>query len=211
MHDIGHDRDHIARLAGPLQDFTPPFLGNRKIAHFDVSSRFGLGRWLIGGAVLCIAASCGVCSRAEGACKLRGSNNDRSSSSRQVAFRLRYMKATRIHFYFSGVLLLLAVFVIGIYIVPKLQAGSPATARQSDAYRVSPFGCFPGCDLRHARIRQTRQTRAVSRSNKGRAQPFLIGINTHVGTIADSILRGKVDWSKTAMATGFPRSARRSL
>jgi hypothetical protein len=51
------------------------------------------------------------------------------------------MKATRILF-ISGVLLLLAVFVVGIYIVPKLQSGSPATARQSDASRVSLSDVF---------------------------------------------------------------------
>lgn len=50
MHDIGHKRDEKTILVG-MKDFTPPFLGTRKIAQFTVSSRFGLGAWLIGGAL----------------------------------------------------------------------------------------------------------------------------------------------------------------
>jgi hypothetical protein len=47
---IGHQRDQKTVLVG-VKDFTPPFLGTSKIAQFTVSSRFGLGAWLIGGAL----------------------------------------------------------------------------------------------------------------------------------------------------------------
>lgn len=47
MHDIGHHRDQHTPLVG-VKDFTPPFFGTTKIAQFEVSSRFGLGAWLIG-------------------------------------------------------------------------------------------------------------------------------------------------------------------
>jgi copper chaperone NosL len=50
MHDIGHKRDPKTILAG-MRDFTPPFLGTTKIAQFTVSSGFGAGVWLIGGAL----------------------------------------------------------------------------------------------------------------------------------------------------------------
>ena len=50
MHDIGHKRDQKTVLVG-VKDFTPPFLGTSKIAQFTVSSRLGLGAWLIGGAL----------------------------------------------------------------------------------------------------------------------------------------------------------------
>lgn len=50
IHDIGHKRDQKTVLAG-VKDFTPPFLGTTKIAQFTVTSRFGLGAWLIGGAL----------------------------------------------------------------------------------------------------------------------------------------------------------------
>jgi len=50
IRDIGHRRDQKTVLAG-IKDFTPPFLGTSKIAQFTVSSRFGLGAWLIGGAL----------------------------------------------------------------------------------------------------------------------------------------------------------------
>ena len=50
MHDIGHKRAAKTALVG-VKDFTPPFLGTTKIAQFTVSSRFGLGAWLIGGAL----------------------------------------------------------------------------------------------------------------------------------------------------------------
>jgi hypothetical protein len=51
IHDIGHKRDQKTVLAG-IKDFTPPFLGTNKIAQFTVTSRLGLGAWLIGGALL---------------------------------------------------------------------------------------------------------------------------------------------------------------
>jgi copper chaperone NosL len=50
MHDIGHKRDQRTVLAG-MHDFTPPFLGTSRIAQFTVTSRFGLGAWLIGAAM----------------------------------------------------------------------------------------------------------------------------------------------------------------
>jgi hypothetical protein len=50
IRDIGHKRDSKTVLAG-VKDFTPPFLGTSKIAQFTVSSQFGLGAWLIGGAL----------------------------------------------------------------------------------------------------------------------------------------------------------------
>jgi copper chaperone NosL len=50
IHDIGHKRDQKTVLVG-MKDFTPPFLGTAKIAQFTVSSQFGLGAWLIGGAL----------------------------------------------------------------------------------------------------------------------------------------------------------------
>ncbi len=50
IHDIGHKRDQKTALVG-VKDFTPPFIGTNKIAQFTVSSRLGLGAWLIGGAL----------------------------------------------------------------------------------------------------------------------------------------------------------------
>ena len=50
IRDIGHKRDQKTVLAG-VKDFTPPFLGTSKIAQFTVSSRFGPGAWLVGGAL----------------------------------------------------------------------------------------------------------------------------------------------------------------
>ncbi len=101
------------------------------------------------------------------------------------------MKATRILF-ISGSLLLVAVVVVGVYIVPKLQAGSPATARQSDAARVSLSDVF--LDATYATPDFIKRVKLESYLSQwqNRAQPFLIGINTHVGTIADLDLRGRV-------------------
>lgn len=59
MRDIGHKRDQKTVLAG-MHDFTPPFLGTTKIAQFTVSSRFGLGAWLIGGALVLQLSSAGL-------------------------------------------------------------------------------------------------------------------------------------------------------
>lgn len=50
IHDIGHKRDQKTVLVG-VKDFTPPFIGTNKIAQFTVTSRLGLGAWLIGSAL----------------------------------------------------------------------------------------------------------------------------------------------------------------
>jgi len=101
------------------------------------------------------------------------------------------MKATRILF-ISGVLLLAAVFVTGIYIVPKLQSGSPATARQSDAARVSLADVFLDATYATPEFVKRVKLEAYLQQWQGRAQPFLVGINTHVGTIAHLDLQNKV-------------------
>src|ERR1041384_2507052 len=101
------------------------------------------------------------------------------------------MKATRILF-ISGILLLAAVFVTGIYIVPKVQSGSPATARQSDAARVSLSDVFLDATYATPEFVKRVKLEPYLHHWEGRAQPFLIGINTHVGTIANLDLRGKV-------------------
>jgi cytochrome c biogenesis protein CcdA len=101
------------------------------------------------------------------------------------------MKATRILF-ISGVALLLAVFVIGIYVVPKLQSGSPATARQSDASRVALSDVFVDATYATPEFVKRVKLQPYLQHWENRVQPFLIGINTHVGTIADLDLRGKI-------------------
>jgi cytochrome c biogenesis protein CcdA len=101
------------------------------------------------------------------------------------------MKATRILF-ISGVLLLLGVFVTGIYIVPKLQSGSPATARQSDASRVSLSDVFVDATYATPEFIKRVKLEPYLQQWQDRAQPFLIGINTHVGTIARLDLSGKL-------------------
>lgn len=101
------------------------------------------------------------------------------------------MKATRILF-ISGLLLLATVFVVGIYVVPKLQAGSSSTARQSDASRVSLSDVFLDATYATPEFVKRVKLEPYLQQWQGRAQPFLIGINTHVGTIADLDLRGKV-------------------
>jgi len=50
MYDIGHKLDAHTKLAR-VHDFNPPFLGTAKIAQFTVTSWFGAGAWLIGGAL----------------------------------------------------------------------------------------------------------------------------------------------------------------
>jgi cytochrome c biogenesis protein CcdA len=101
------------------------------------------------------------------------------------------MKATRI-LLISGLVFLFAIFVVGIYIVPKLQAGSAATARQSDAGRVSLADVFVDVTYATPQFVKRVKLEPYVAQYQNRAQPFLIGINTHVGTIADLDLRGKV-------------------
>src|SRR5690242_7884709 len=86
----------------------------------------------------------------------------------------------------------MAIFVVGIYIVPKLQAGNATTARQSDAARVSLSDVF--VDVTYATPQFVRRVKLEPyvAQYQNRAQPFLVGINTHVGTIAELDLRGKV-------------------
>jgi cytochrome c biogenesis protein CcdA len=101
------------------------------------------------------------------------------------------MKATRILLFF-GIALLIAVFVIGIYVVPKAQAGSPATARQSDAARVPISDIY--FDVTYATPDFIKRVKLEPYLGHyaGYAQPFLIGLNTHVGSIEHVDLKGKV-------------------
>lgn len=64
IRDIGHKRDQKTVLAG-VKDFTPPFLGSSKIAQFSVTSRFGLGAWLIGGALALQLGAAGLSRRSK--------------------------------------------------------------------------------------------------------------------------------------------------
>lgn len=50
MYHLGHDRNRHAALQG-VGDFTPPLLGNLKVANFELESRLGWGAALIAGAV----------------------------------------------------------------------------------------------------------------------------------------------------------------
>jgi cytochrome c biogenesis protein CcdA len=101
------------------------------------------------------------------------------------------LKATRI-LLLSGIAFLIAIFVIGIYVVPKLQAGNAGTARQSDASRVSLADVFVDVTYATPQFVKRVKLEPYVAQYQNRAQPFLIGINTHVGTIADLDLRGKV-------------------
>jgi hypothetical protein len=55
MYRIGHDRNRHAALKG-VADFTPPLLGNRKLAQFELESSFGPGAFTIMAAVALYAA-----------------------------------------------------------------------------------------------------------------------------------------------------------
>lgn len=101
------------------------------------------------------------------------------------------MKATFI-LLTSGVALLLAVFVIGIYVVPRAQSGNSSTARQSDASRVPLSDLY--FDVTYATPDFIKRVKLEPYLGHymGYAQPFLIGLNTHVGSIEHVDLRGKV-------------------
>jgi cytochrome c biogenesis protein CcdA len=109
-----------------------------------------------------------------------------SSTQRGVS-----VKATKVLF-ICGAVFLFAIFFVGIYLVPKLQSGNSSTARQSDASRVSLADVF--LDVTYATpefVKRVKLEPYVAQY-QNRAQAFLIGINTHVGTIADLDLRNKV-------------------
>ncbi len=92
----------------------------------------------------------------------------------------------------SGLALLAGVFFVGIYVVPRAQAGNPQTARQSDAARVSISDVY--LDITYATpdfIKRVKLEPYLGQY-QGRTQPFLIGLNTHVGSIEHVDLRGKV-------------------
>lgn len=101
------------------------------------------------------------------------------------------MKGTRI-LLVSGLALLVAVFVIGIYIVPRAQSGSPQTARQSDATRVPISDVY--LDITYATPEFIKRVKLEPylQQYQDRTQPFLVGLNTHVGSIEHLDLRGKI-------------------
>ena len=102
------------------------------------------------------------------------------------------MKGTRL-FLFLGLGLLAAVFIIGIYIVPRAQAGGPGTARQSDANRVSISDVYLDVTYATPEFVQRVKLEPYLQHYQGRVQPFLVGLNTHVGSIEYLDLRGKVE------------------
>ena len=101
------------------------------------------------------------------------------------------MKAPKLLF-ICGVLLLLAVFVVGIYIVPRAQSGNSRTARQSDASRVPISDVYLDVTYASPEFIKRVKLEPYLPSYQKRAQPFLIGVNTHVGSIEHLDLRGKV-------------------
>lgn len=66
MRAIGHQRDPKAAMTG-IKDFTPPLLGTRKIAQFEVSSRLGLGGYFAGAAIVLFLAAAGLPGRRKSA------------------------------------------------------------------------------------------------------------------------------------------------
>lgn len=82
IRDIGHKRDARTVLAG-VKDFTPPFLGSSKIAQFTVSSQFGLGAWLIGGALGLQLGAAWVSRRPKG--KIQGSGSSSTGTHGPLA------------------------------------------------------------------------------------------------------------------------------
>jgi cytochrome c biogenesis protein CcdA len=102
------------------------------------------------------------------------------------------MKGTRL-LLILGLGLLLVVFVLGIYVVPRAQAGSPQTARQSDAGRVPLSDVY--LDVTYATPDFVRRVKLEPYLDhyQGRVQPFLVGLNTHVGSIEHLDLRGRVE------------------
>ena len=101
------------------------------------------------------------------------------------------MKATRILF-LCGVTLLAAVFVVGHLHraqAPVRQSGHGPAER---CVRVSLSDVFVDATYATPDFIKRVKLEPYLQKWEGRAQPFLIGINTHVGTIADLDLRGKV-------------------
>ncbi len=101
------------------------------------------------------------------------------------------MKGTRI-LLLSGLALLATVFVVGIYIVPRAQSGSPQTARQSDAARVPISDVYLDVTYASPEFVKRVKLEPYLSQYQGRTQPFLIGLNTHVGSIEHVDLRGKI-------------------
>jgi cytochrome c biogenesis protein CcdA len=101
------------------------------------------------------------------------------------------MKGPRI-LLLSGLALLAAVFVVGIYLVPRAQSGSPNTARQSDAARVPISDVYLDVTYATPDFIKRVKLEPYLQQYQGRTQPFLIGLNTHVGSIEHVDLRGKV-------------------
>lgn len=102
------------------------------------------------------------------------------------------MKATRL-LLICGLSLLATVFVLGIYVVPHAQAGNPRTARQSDAGRVPLSDVY--LDVTYATPDFVKRVKLEPylEHYQGRVQPFLVGLNTHVGSIEHISLQGKVE------------------
>jgi len=102
------------------------------------------------------------------------------------------MKGTRL-LLFLGLGLLVLVFIVGIYIVPRAQAGGPTTTRQSDANRVSISDVYLDVTYATPEFVHRVKLEPYLQHYQGRVQPFLVGLNTHVGSIEHLDLRGNVE------------------
>src|SRR5690349_10320520 len=102
------------------------------------------------------------------------------------------MKGTRL-LLVLGLGLLAIVFVLGIYVVPRAQTGNANTARQSDAARVSISDVYVDVTYASPEFVHRVKLERYLQHYQGRVQPFLVGLNTHAGSIEHIQLRGKVE------------------
>jgi hypothetical protein len=117
------------------------------------------------------------------------------------------MKATRILF-ISGVLLLLAVLCSRRLHRSKLQSGSPGHGASERRFTSVVVGCVLDATYATPEFIKRVKLEPYLQQWQNRAQPFLIGINTHVGTIANLGLGGKVE-VEASNGDRFLRSAHR--
>lgn len=79
MYKIGHDRAEKTVLRG-VKDFTPPLVGRKKIENFVVTSWFGIGSYVVGGAVALQAIAAWTARNVQPSCRFCGKTSDSAAS-----------------------------------------------------------------------------------------------------------------------------------
>lgn len=179
LYELGHDRG--ASVFVGVDDFTPPIIGTRKVANFTVHAGLGPGGWAFIAALLLTAWAVVAPAAAqvfrEGAEEPSGdgtAGNDSAGAGRGLMA------------IGAGLLFIFVLMVAGLVLIPRFQAAHPATELQrSDADRAQVDDLYLDLTLVTPSFLDSRRLgHYLGDRDPQTVLPFLVGLNTHRGSIS---------------------------